>query len=166
MPTPIETEVMRLLTSVDARPADLAARIMELGTPAVTVVCEAALGSYPGIRNKTRTNAVALLGWLPHPQAAEAVVMLVGNEDPDVASRAMRAAGRSANEAAIERIAAVLSRPETSPILAAEGVRSLATVGTPAANAVLESYRQAGEDILQHRGAAVVRTALEKGPRP
>lgn len=156
---------MRLLTSIDAEPTDLAARVMELGTPAVTVVCEAALGSYPGIRTKVRTNAVSLLGWLTHPQAAEAVVLLIGDENPDIASRAMHAAGRSADEAALERIAAVLSRPETLPILAAEGVRGLATAGTPAALAVLESYRQAGDDVLQHRGTAVVRTALEKGPR-
>lgn len=100
---------------------------------------EAALGSYPGLRNKTRTNAVALLGWLAHPQAAETVVLLVGNENPDVASRAMRAAGRSGNQGAVPRIAALLARPETPPILAAESVRSLATIGSASALAALNS---------------------------
>lgn len=164
MPTPIETEVMRLLTSVDVQPAVSAARIMELGTPAVTVVCEAALGSYPGLRNKTRTNAVALLGWLAHPQAAETVALLVGDEDPDVAIRALRAAGRSGNQAAVARISALLTRPETPPVIAAEAVRSLSTVGSPNAVDAVETYRHVGENVLAHRGSTVVRTALEEGP--
>jgi hypothetical protein len=161
MPSPTEIEVMRLLSAIDARPEDVAATIMAGGSPSVTVVCEAALGSYPGIRTKIRTNAASLLGWLQHPQAAETASLLVLDDDPDVAIRALRAVRRQGNEGAIDHAVLLLQRPGTSPVVAAEVVKALSGFETNRAKTALARYRDASPADLPHRDAAVVRAALE-----
>lgn len=166
MPSADEVEVMRLLTSVDIDPVAVAARIEARGTAAVTVLCEAALGSYPGLRPKVRTNAVALLGWVTHPQAGEAVSMLVLDPSADVAIRALRGIRRQTNAAAIDNVASLLTRPDTPEVIAAEAVRALGSFEVGRATDALDTYSHANPDVLPHRGAPVVRAALEERGMP
>ena len=72
MPTESEVRVMDVLTSIEI-PPNAAQTIVSWGNEAVTVVCEAALGTYPGFRPKVRNNAVALLGQMSHRQATETI---------------------------------------------------------------------------------------------
>ena len=116
MPTEIETRVMKVLTAIEI-PPDVAQKIQSWGNEAVTVVCEAALGSYPGLRMKVRTNAVALLGHMTHPQAIETIQVLVNDPNSDVSIRAMRAAGRQKNEQVIDKLGQVLKKIESTPSL-------------------------------------------------
>ena len=66
MPTENEIRVLRLLSAIEISP-NAGATIEGWGNEAVTVLCEAALGSYPGLRQKVRTNAVSVLGSMSHP---------------------------------------------------------------------------------------------------
>ena len=155
MPTEAEVRVMRLLSAIELTPAT-ARRIEEMGTEAVTVVCEAALGSYPGIRPKVRTNAVSLLGWMEHPQARETIPLLVNDPNPDVAIRAMRAAGRQKNAAVVEPLGQVLQRPQTTILRAVEAAGALAAIGTPAAREHLSRYEAASPETYPHRASQAV----------
>lgn len=158
MPTEAETRVMQILSAIEVPPA--AADLIEsLGTEAVTVVCEAALGSYPGIREKVRTNAVSLLGMIDHPQARETVPLLVNDPNPDVAIRAMRAAGAQRNDDVVPRLDRLLSRPDAPPLLAAEAVKALIAVDSTAARASLTTYAEA-DSPPAHRDSALVRRIL------
>jgi hypothetical protein len=161
MPTETEIRVMKLLTAIELTPAS-ADRIVEWGNEAVTVVCEAALGVYPGLRQKVRTNAVALLGWIDHPQAVETIPLLVTDPNPDVAIRAMRAAGRRQLDSVVEQLAGVLESPEATPVLAAEAAKALHAIGTPQAEAALNDYRSKSPSVLPHRGSRVVADVLER----
>jgi HEAT repeat protein len=158
MPTPVETRVLRLLTAIDADPTDVARTVLELGTPAVTVLCDVALATFPGMRQKVRTNAVALLGWVEHPQANETLRLLVADPDPDVASRAMRAVGRRL-DAAVPNIATVLGREETEPRVAAEAVKALRGLESAQANGALARYVD-GEGAPSHRRSTVVQQVI------
>jgi HEAT repeat protein len=160
MPTPTEIRVMRLLTVIDAAPTDMARGVMAEGTAGVTVVCEAALASYPGLREKVRMNAIALLGWLDHPQARETAVLLVEDPDRDAAIRAIRSVGRQHDDQSVPALQRILTQKSTDPIVAAEAVKALASVGSERAASVLGTYRKANE--IGHRGSAVVREVLDR----
>lgn len=160
MPTPTEVRVMRLLTVIDAAPTDAARSVMAEGTAGVTVVCEAALASYPGLREKVRMNAIALLGWLDHPQARETALLLLDDPDRDAAVRAMRSVGRQHDDGSVAALERVLTQESTDPIIAAEAVKALASMGGDRAASVLGKYRRATEP--GHRGSAVVREVLNR----
>jgi HEAT repeat protein len=163
VPTPTEELVLRILSATDwpINPAD---RIEELGPEAVNVACEAALGTYVGLRPKIRTNAAAIVGDLDNEQARETLALLITDANEDVAIRAMRAVGRRDDPELIERVAIVLRRPETSPLLAAEAVDALIkTPARDAAQAALDAYRTAGDEAaLPHRRHQLVQEALER----
>jgi len=161
MPTENEIRVMKILTAIEITPA-AGQKIKEWGNEAVTVVAEAALGMYPGLRLKVRTNAAALLGWIDHPQAAETLLLLVNDPNQDVAIRAVRAAGRQKKDVAVEKLGQLLTQPSTSPILAAEASKALIAIGTARAQNVLQSYENTAVDNVPHRQSAVVRDVLQK----
>lgn len=164
MPTEAEVQVMRLLSAIELTPAT-ARRIEEMGNEAVTVVCEAALGTYPGIRPKVRTNAVSLLGYMEHPQARETIPLLVGDPDPDVAIRAMRAAGRQKNPTVVAPLGQVLSRAQTTELQAVEAAGALAKIDTPAAREHLSRYEAASPETYPHRASPMVSQLLETRQR-
>lgn len=160
MPTEIEVRVMKILTAIEIPPT--AAQVIEaLGNEAVTVVCEAALGSYPGLRLKVRNNAVSLLGWMTHPQAKETIPLLVNDSNDDVKYRAMRAAGRQKNEDVVETLGLILKKKESPPLAAAEAVNALIAIGSSKAQALVTSYETANPDTVPHRGSAVVNAVLK-----
>lgn len=161
MPTDTEIRVMKILTAIEITPA-AAQKIKEWGNEAVTVVSEAALGTYPGLRLKVRTNAVALLGWIDHPQAVETIPLLVHDANPDVAIRAIRAAGRQKNENVVNKLAQILTKPESTPVLAAEAAKALLAIGSPSAQAALAVYEAASPDQYPHRGSNVIRDVIAR----
>ncbi|MDQ3956747.1 MAG: HEAT repeat domain-containing protein, partial [Actinomycetota bacterium] len=110
MPTPIETRVFKLLSAIEV-PRRTAKVIENMGTEAVTVVSDAALGTYPDLRPKVRSTAVTVLGGMSHPQAREALLLLIHDPHPNLQIRAMRAAGRQKNATAGEKIAQVITNP-------------------------------------------------------
>ena len=163
MPTEIETRVLRMLSAVEVPPGT--ARVIEdLGNEAVTAACAIALGDLAGVEGRVRATAVALLGWMSHPQARETVPMLIDDPDPDIAARALRAAGRQHNDAVVPTMSAMLRREDLSPVLAAETVDALRTIGGSAAEAALDEYQQATPEALPHRGSNVVGLYLSGGP--
>ena len=109
MPTEMESRMLQLLSAIEIE-RDAPQYIESLGNEAVTVICEAALGSYPGMRPKVRANAVVLVGRMNHPQALETMALLVSDPDPGIAIRAIRAAGRKRNTGLVEKIARVLDQ--------------------------------------------------------
>ena len=121
MPTEIELRVIRTLSAIEV--ADNAAETIEAwGNEAVTALCEIALGSFAGARNKVRTNAAGLLGSMRHPQARETLQMLVKDPNPDVSIRAIRATGRQQNTDAVKDLSLLLKKPDLSALFAAEVV--------------------------------------------
>lgn len=165
MPTENEIRVMKVLTAIEIDPLKTAQKIKEWGNEAVSVVAEAALGVYPGMRLKVRTNAVALLGWIDHPQAAETLALLVNDANQDVAIRALRAAGRRKDDTLVDYVGSVLTRANTSPILAAEAAKALIAIGTGKSQAALQAYEAANSEQYPHRASAVVRDVLQKRRR-
>jgi len=165
MPTETEVRVMKILTAIEITPA-AAEKIKTMGSEAVTVVAEAALGTYPGLRLKVRTNAVGLLGWVDHPQAAETLALLVNDPNPDVAIRAIRATGRRRDEGVVSKLAQILTNPSSTPILAAEAVKALRAIGSAAAMAALSTYEASSPQQTAHRGSAVVRDVLARRRTP
>jgi len=161
MPTEMESRVLEALSAIEIEP-ELARQIEDWGTEAVTVACEAALGTYVGLRPKIRTNAIALLGHVNHPQARETVPMLVNDSDRDVAIYAMRAAGRQRNEAVVEKLGRVLEASDSAPLLAAEALEALREVGSSAARARVAAYSAASPERLPHRGSAAVNAVLRR----
>jgi HEAT repeat protein len=161
MPTDVEVRVMRMLAAIEV-PANAPEIIETLGTEAVTVVCEAALGSYPGLRPKLRTNAVAVVGRMTHPQARETLALLITDESPGVAMRALRAAGRRKDEGLVDRIGAVLRRPTTDELTANEAIRALRSIDSTAAARALDAYAKASGDQVPHRRSALVERALRQ----
>jgi hypothetical protein len=161
MPSQEEVRVMRILSAVELN-GSVAQSIEDMGTAAVTVVCEAALGSYPGLRPKVRHNAVALLGYMSHPQALETVRLLVSHSAEGVSTRALRAAARQKNAAVVDNISLLLEKPETPALIAAEAVKALRAIDSPPAQAALASYASASGEALPHRISGAVRGVLER----
>lgn len=161
MPTPDEVRVIKMLSAIEI-PPDAGATVVLWGNAAVTVVCEAALGTYPGLRMKVRTNAVSLLGLMDHPQAVETIALLLNDSNPDVSHRAMRAAGRQKSPQAVEKLAQVLSKPDSSPLSAAEAVKALVAIDSPASRARVAEYESASPSTYPHRGSAVVQEVIRR----
>jgi hypothetical protein len=164
VPTEIEIRVMKVLSSIEI-PINAGQEIQKWGNEAVAVVSETALGTYPGLRMKVRTNAVTLLGYMTHPQAVETIPLLINDSNPDISIRAMRAAGRQKNEQVVDRLGQVLRNPEASPLIAAESVKSLIAIDSSKARANLDAYIAASPDAYPHRGSSVVRGILERRAR-
>src|SRR5882672_11418640 len=110
MPTPTEVQVLEILSSIEIE-SSAAQAIEQMGNDAVSLTCDIASGALPGLRNKVRTNAAALLGFMSNQQAKEAVRLLVSDPNPDVAIRAMRAAARMKLGTAVDDIATNLNKP-------------------------------------------------------
>lgn len=159
MPTANEIRVLKLLSAIEIPPT-AGQTIQSWGNEAVTIVCEAALGTYPGLRPKVRNNAVALLGWMDHQQAMETVPLLLTDANTDVSIRAMRAAGRQKNEASVDKLGQLLRRKEASPLLAAEALGALLAIDSDKARASVATYKAASPADLPHRGSRVVESVL------
>lgn len=164
MPTEIEKKIIKALSAIEISPK-LAGDIEAMGNEAVTVLCETALGIYPGLRQKIRSNAVAILGWMTHPQARETVELLINDPDRDISIRAMRSAGRQKNDNTIAQLALVLNKTDTDPLIAAEAVQSLISNGSANAKAALDQYASKSSQALPHRGNALVQQLLHKRER-
>jgi hypothetical protein len=163
MATENEARVLEILRGFEM-PDGTAAAIERWGTDAVTVVCEAALGTYTGVRPKVRYNAVALLGGMSHPQAKETVHLLISNPNPEVSIRAMRAAARQPNELAVNDLSLVLAKPDLPPVVAAEAVKALNAIGSAEARSALARYAaSAGEESQHRRNPLVVKHLAEAG---
>lgn len=160
MATEIENRVLMTLSAVEVPPG-VAQVIESWGNEAVTVTCGVALGDYPGAERRVRANAVALLGWMSHPQALETVPLLLTDPNPNIAARAFRAASRHADPATVAVIAGLLRRRDLSPILAAEAVDALATIDSSEARDVLRAYQTSGNE-LPHRRSQIVETHLTR----
>lgn len=163
MATETETKVLKLLSSIEV-PEDASERIEAMGPEAVNVACEAALGTYVGLRPKLRTNAAAVVGRMKTEQARETLLLLVTDPSDDVAIRALRAVGRRSEPELFERAALVLRRPDASPLVVAEALHALAADSAPpAAREALDRYRDAKyEDSPAHRRSLVVERALDR----
>ena len=160
MPDEIVVKVMKLLSAIEIPPS-AAQAIEAMGNQAVTVVCEVALGSYPGLRIKVRTNAVSLLGWMTHPQAIETTALLVNDANPDVAARALRAAGRQKNDGVVDKIGEMIKKPATGPLLVAEGLKALLAIDSSKSRSVFEEYEKGSPNTSPHRDTAVVRNIIQ-----
>ncbi|WP_136419716.1 HEAT repeat domain-containing protein [Herbaspirillum sp. ST 5-3] len=159
MPTENEIRVLKILSAIEI-PPNAGQTIQSWGNEAVTVVCEAALGTYPGLRPKVRNNAVALLGWMDHQQALETVPLLLNDANTDVSIRAMRAAGRQKNDAGVDKLGQLLRRRDAPPLLAAEAVSALLAIGSDKALASVAAYKSANPADLPHRASKVVESVL------
>ena len=165
MPTENEIRVLKILSAIEIPPT-AGQTIQSWGNEAVTVVCEAALGTYPGLRPKVRNNAVALLGWMDHQQAKETVPLLLNEANADVSSRAMRAAGRQKNESGIDKLDQLLRRKDSPPLLAAEALGALLAIGSGKALASVAAYKAANPADVPHRASKVVESVLSADKRP
>lgn len=166
MATETERRVLRMLGAIEP-PSDAAEQIEHMGPEAVNVACEAALGTYVGLRPKIRTNAAAIVGRMNTDQARETLALLVTDPNEDVAIRALRAVGRRDEPTLVQRVALLLQRADASPLLIAEAVNALAE--TPARNAAreaLDTYRgMQGEAAPTHRLHPMVEQALRRAQR-
>jgi HEAT repeat protein len=162
MPDETVVKVMKILSAIEIPPS-AAQKIEEWGNEAVTVVCEVALGSYPGLRSKVRNNAVALLGWMSHPQALETISLLINDPNSDIAIRAMRAAGRQKNDDVVAKLGQVLKKPVSPPLIAAEAVKALLAIDSSKSRTVLEGYTGESPNVYPHRGSAVVEGIIKTG---
>ncbi|MCB1676727.1 MAG: HEAT repeat domain-containing protein [Halioglobus sp.] len=161
MPIEIETRVMQLLSAIDGAYESIHA-IEAMGSEAVTVVCEAALGSYPGIPSRSRKSAAALVGRLNHPQAQETLALLVRDSDPDIAIRAIRASGRNRRDDLVNDLGEMLSDGATPTLVAAEALKALAATGSPEAMEQIERYRRGDAKASAHRLSNVVRSVFRR----
>lgn len=164
MPTEMESRMLQLLRAIEIK-SGTASYIESLGNEAVTVICEAALGSYPGIRPKMRANAAVLAGKMSHPQALETIALLVSDPDPGIAIRAMRAAGRKRSAGLVEKIARVLDQPISDALLAAEALDALLQIDTPEAQLRVKAYQAASAADLPHRRSPAVEYTLRKAQK-
>lgn len=160
MPDETVVQVMKILSAIEIPPG-AAKQIEEMGNAAVTVLCDVALGSYPGLRPKVRTNAVALLRWMSHPQALETTALLINDANPDVAIRALRAAGVQKNEDVVDKIGQILTKPASNPLLAAEAAKALLAIDSPKARTLMENYEKASPNTLPHRHSPEVENILQ-----
>jgi hypothetical protein len=163
MPTKNEIRVLNLLSATDLdHDVDPGKVIQDWGNEAITVACEAALGSYPGLDRKTRYNAVSSLAGMSHVQAQETVALLVRDPDSDVSIRALRAAGRQQNKAVVKDLSALLQTPTLPRLVAVEVVKALVAIDTPDAQAALQAYEAGDPTRLLHRADPLVTSYLPK----
>jgi HEAT repeat protein len=164
--TDTEARVLGMLGAIEP-PPDAAEQIEALGPHAVTVACEAALGTYIELRPKVRTNAAAIVGRMNNDQARETLALLITDPSEDVAIRALRALGSRDEPELARRAGLVLQRAEVSPLLATEAVNALAaTPARDAAREVLDAYnRVQGPGSPPHRRHPLVEQALERAQR-
>lgn len=163
MPTQDEIRVLNLLSAVDYSPGTDPGKLIESwGNGAVTVACETALGTYPGLQQKVRTNAVAVLETIDHPQARETIAMLVKDQNSDISIRALRAAAGQKNNNVVRDVDMMLQSPSLSPLVAVEAVKALINIGSSQAKKALQSYKKASPSQLPHRGNALISSYLEK----
>jgi HEAT repeat protein len=163
MPTEQEKQVLNLLSMVDFAPGTDPGKLIESwGNDAVTVACEAALGSYPGLQRKVRNNAVAVLQTIDTPQAKETVRMLVKDSDPDVSIRALRAAAGQKSPDIVSDLTKMLNTPALTPLVAVEVVKALQGIDSGPARDALAAYRKLDSTKLPHRGNALVKAYIEK----
>jgi hypothetical protein len=160
MATEVETRVMQILSSIEM-PKGTAQRIEAMGTEAVTVVCEAALGSFVGQRPSLRNNAATLIGRMSHVQAVETLALLISSDSPSVARRALRAMRRRRRDDLVPAVQGLLEREHTPPTLAAEAVLALAALESDPAREALASYKDR-TPLGTHRASPVVRRALAR----
>jgi hypothetical protein len=160
MPDETVVQVMKILSAIEIPPG-AAKQIEEMGNAAVTVLCEVALGSYPGLRPKVRTNAVALLGSMGHPQALETTALLINDGNPDVAIRALRAAGVQKNDNVVDKIGKILTTPASNSLLAAEAAKALLAIDSAKAKSVMETYEKASPNALPHRHSPEVENIIK-----
>jgi HEAT repeat protein len=159
MATENEVRVLDVLSGFEI-PEGMGPVIEGWGTDAVTVVCEAALGTYSSVRPKVRYNAVAMLGAMSHPQAKETVHLLITDPSSDVSIRAMRAAAQQRNELAVDDLGRVLTKPDLPPVVAAEAVKALNAIGSTEARAALTRYAASTDEQSQHRRNPLVMKRL------
>ncbi|HEV2833719.1 MAG TPA: HEAT repeat domain-containing protein [Pyrinomonadaceae bacterium] len=161
MPDETVVKVMKILSAIEIPPS--AAQVVEqMGHQAVTVVCEVALGSYPGLRQKVRTNAVSLLGWMTRPQAVETTALLVNDPNPDIAIRALRAAGRQKNDNVVDKIGQMLNKPAANPLIVAEGLKALLAIDSSKSKSVFEGYEKESPNKVPHRATPLVQEIITK----
>ncbi|MFM0472662.1 HEAT repeat domain-containing protein [Paraburkholderia strydomiana] len=166
MPTEIERKVLNLLSAVDfSGGSDPGPLIASWGNEAVTLVCEIALDGYPGLLPKVRTNAVAVLETVDHPQSKETVRLLVKDTNSDISIRALRAAAGQRNTTTVRDMASMLQSTSLQPLVAVEVVKALSAIATPEARAALASYTTADRQKYPHRANALVSSYLEKAPK-
>jgi HEAT repeat protein len=163
MATETEERVLRLLSATEV-PANAAEQIAQMGPEAVNVACEAALGTYVGLRLKVRTNAASVVGRLTDDQARQTLALLVTDPSDDVAIRALRAVRRrTGEEDLLARAALVLGRADASPLVVVEAIDALAaSPDVPLARDALTNYREAGEGAPPHRSNQLVQQALDQ----
>lgn len=158
MATEIETWVLNLLSAIEV-PRNAPEQIESAGTEAINVACEAALGTYVGLRPKLRTNAAWVVGRMTSQQARETLMLLLNDPSDDVAIRAIRAIGKRNDPELEARAALTLQRPEANSLVVAEIVKSLGQ--SQNGKLILSEYRgQQGLAALPHRRSPVVERAL------
>jgi hypothetical protein len=161
MPDETVVRLMKILSAIEIPPS--AAQVVEeMGNDAVTVVCEVALGSYPGLRQKVRTNAVALLGWMTHQQAIETTALLVNDTNSDIAIRALRAAGQQKNGNVVDKIGQMLNKPGANPLIVAEGLKALLAIDSSKSKSVFEGYEKESPNKIPHRATPLVQDIITK----
>jgi len=163
MPTENERRVLNLLSATDFTPGTDPGKLIESwGNDAVTIVCEAALGSYPALQRKVRSNAVAALETIDRPQAKETLQLLLKDVDSDVSIRALRAAGHQKNDAAVKDISKLLQSPTLPSLVAVEAVKALLDINSSEAKTAIANYVAADAVTLPHRAYSLVKSYLEK----
>ena len=103
-----------------------------------------------------------MVGKMNHPQAREALPLLMGDANADVAVRAVRAAARRGEATLATELARVLRKPATDPHVAAEAARALAGMDTPEARSALAEYTAGDREGTPHRQSLVVEKMLER----
>jgi hypothetical protein len=163
MPTNDEIRVLNLLSATDLDgDVDSGTVIQSWGTDAITVACEAALGSYPGLDRKTRTNAVSSLASMTHKQAQETVALLVRDSDSDISILALRAAGRQRNAAVAKDLGALLQTPTLPRLVLVEVVKALVAIDTADSQAALHAFKAADATRFPHRADPLVSKYLPR----
>jgi hypothetical protein len=161
MPTAAESTVLRTLSAIEVDGEAAAGVIQDLGNEGVTVLCEVALGTFPGLRAKIRANAVVVLASVNHPQAQEALHLLIRDPSPDFSIRALRAVARRKDLTVVAELGTLLRQATLPPLVAAETVLALRAFDSTDARQILDTYRLADPGRFPHRGAAAVQQALQ-----
>jgi len=160
MPTTAASTVLRMLSAIEVDSEAAAEVVQDLGNEGVTVLCELALGTFPGLRAKIRANAVVVLAWVSHPQARETLQLLIRDPSPDFSIRALRAVARRKDPTIVAELGTLLQQVTLPPLVAAETVVALQTFDSTDARQILDVYRLADPGRFPHRGAAAVQQAL------
>jgi len=166
MPTATESAVLRMLSAIEIDAESVAAAVQDLGNEGVTVLCDVALGTFPGLRAKIRANAVALLGSVNHPQARETLLLLLRDSSPDFSIRALRAAARRNDPSIVPELGALLQQAALPALVAAETVVALRALGSADARRILDAYQTADPARVPHRGTPAVEQVLRNTAAP